>query len=854
MLVGPIHLASTWLGEPGGIGMVFGALVVLLILLAAALFISVRLVSRRRWSEDIREVVVTLEELRSGKTRRKAEVEAHSPLTIVADAVNRLGQDLQVRLGESASAGERLKLVMEAFKDSAIVTTDMDGDVRSFSSGAETMLGWSEDEVVAQPSALIFDDDAYKDFLPKLARRSLRERGISTRSTLKRKDGTTFPANLTVRALHGAKQASVGLLMVVQDVSQQARLENELRSSEERYRRLIEGLGDGVAIVREGRLLYVNPAFSGMCALPGTRLVGTPLRDRIATRDVLMVEERLARLEQRPGATDEMACTIVGSDEHTRADVRVHAAVVEYESGQAVLLLVHDETATRRIEQELRRNESQLDAVLEATADGILVLIDGAEGALTQMTNRAFLRMFALREQDVLGLPEGRLIALLRARGEGEATVAGLLASGSPAPRGEALRLGGPARTAAEAPTTPREVRVSLLPLAERGGRPIGRVLVCRDLTRQRESERKVQHHAEQLQLSKVLLERAYKELDGANRDLQARTEELDRLNQELRTLDEMRRKLLGNVSHELQAPLVAIRGYTEMTLKERLGPISEEQRKGLSLSLRNIDRLIALIDSITATPEAADLQLSRFPLRTLIEEAAEVVREKMQGKGIHFTLDMPANGVEVNADREKILRVFINLFSNAVKFNKQGGSIEVRVRPGESGYLTVEIVDTGVGIAAGEIDRIFDRRYRSGGAVEEAKGHGLGLAIVREILRQHGCRIEARSEVESWTRMTLTLPMVSEWPKTDGEDRDRTEEREREKNQEREENKNRERKKDPRKDPQKDREKKQEKDPEKDHTKEREEKDRAQSEGDDEPLVLPRRPRFRIIRRYDRR
>jgi signal transduction histidine kinase len=300
----------------------------------------------------------------------------------------------------------------------------------------------------------------------------------------------------------------------------------------------------------------------------------------------------------------------------------------------------------------------------------------------------------------------------------------------------------------------------------------------------------------------------------------------------------------LGNVSHELQAPLVAIRGYTEMTLKERLGPISEEQRKGLSLSLRNIDRLIALIDSITGTPEAADLQLSRFSLRTLIEEATEVVRDKMQGKGIHFMLDMPADGVEVHADREKILRVFINLFSNAIKFNKQGGSVEVRVRPGESGYLTAEIEDTGVGIAAGEIGRIFERRFRAGGAAEEAKGHGLGLAIVREILRQHGCSIEARSEIDSWTRMTLTLPMVSEWPGTDGEDRDRTEDREQKQEEEPE--------KKPEKKPEKNQTKKKERESEEEE--EARGQDRAQGEGDEEPPSLPRRPRFRIIRRYDRR
>jgi len=562
MFGGSIDLAAAWLGEADG-SVLVAALVVILVLLAAALVISVRIVSRRRWSEDTREVVVAIEDLRSGKTRQRLEIQPHSPMTLVADAVNRLAQDLQVRLGESTNTTERLQLVMDAFKDSAIITTDVDGDIRTFSSGAEHLLGWSEDEARSHPSSTLFDESAYKDFLPKLSQRTLREHGSVARTTLKRKDGTTFPANVTVRALHGARQESRGLLMVVQDVTPQVRLEDELRRSEDRYRRLVEGLSDGVAIVRAGRLLYVNPAFSGLCAMPGSRLIGTPLRDRIVTRDVLMMEERLNNLEQESGGTDEMSCTLVGADAGRRIDVRVHATTVGYEGGPASLLLVHDETATRRIEQELRRNESQLDAVIEATSDGILVLIDGPGRALTQMTNRAFLRTFALREQDVLGLPERRLIELLEERAGGAAKVGSLLAAGVPAPHGETIRLEG---------ATPKDLQVSVIPLADREGRRIGRVLVCRDLTRQRESERKLQDHAEQLQLSKVMLERAYAELDRANQDLHGRSEELDRLNRELRRLDEMRSQLLGNAAHELQAPLVAIRGYTEMTLKERLG------------------------------------------------------------------------------------------------------------------------------------------------------------------------------------------------------------------------------------------------------------------------------------------
>jgi PAS domain S-box-containing protein len=698
--------------------------------------------------------VVGLEDLRAGATHHRLEIQPHSPLTLVADAINRLAQDLQVRHGESATTSERLRMVMDAFGDSAIITTDVDGDIRTFSSGAENLLGWSEEEARSQPSSILFDETSYREFLPKLSRRALGEQGTHARTLLKRKDGTTFPANVSVRALHGGQQESRGLLMVVQDVTAQARLEDELRRSEDRYRRLVECLSDGVAIVRGGRLLFVNPAFSGLCALPGSRLVGTPLRDRIVTRDVLMVEERLGILEREAGGTDEMSCTLVDADEGRRVDVRIHARTVEYEGGPASLLLVHDETATRRIEQELRRNESQLDAVLEAASDGILVLIDGPGRAVTQMTNRAFLRTFALREQDVLGLPEGRLIALLDEHGRGAARVGRLLATGVPVPHGEAIRLAGPA---------PKDLQVSVIPLADREGRRIGRVLVCRDLTRQRESERKLQDHAEQLQLSKVMLERAYAELDQANQDLHGRSDELDRLNRELRRLDEMRSQLLGNAAHELQAPLVAIRGYTEMTLKERLGPITEEQRKGLTLSLKNIDRLIGMIDGMTVGPEVDELRPTIFHLRTLIEEASGLLRSRMEARGITFALDMPKEGPTIEADRDKIQQVLINLLSNAVKFNKQGGAIEVTVRPENAEQARIEVEDTGIGIAPEDLPRIFDRHYRAAGKPDDEDGQGLGLAIVQEILSRHGCSIEAHSEPGRWTRISFTLPLASE-------------------------------------------------------------------------------------------
>src|SRR4029077_17750084 len=114
-------------------------------------------------------------------------------------------------------------------------------------------------------------------------------------------------------------------------------------------------------------------------------------------------------------------------------------------------------------------------------------------------------------------------------------------------------------------------------------------------------------------------LEAAHAELRRAHDDLLGRRVEADKLNAELRTLDGMKSDLLANVSHELQTPLVSIRGYTEMILKGRLGAINDEQRKGLSLSLKNIDRLIAMIDNLLAFARAdrgsASMNVTTFPL-----------------------------------------------------------------------------------------------------------------------------------------------------------------------------------------------------------------------------------------------
>jgi PAS domain-containing protein len=140
----------------GGIGL----------LLLVALLFALMLLSRRQQGREIRDLVVTLEELRSGQTRRRAAVDSRSSLAVVADAMNRLAEDLSGRWAGAERAREQYHAFLEAARDYGVVSVDMDWDIRGFSEGAGELLGWTEEEVLGRPASLLFEEAAWKELLP----------------------------------------------------------------------------------------------------------------------------------------------------------------------------------------------------------------------------------------------------------------------------------------------------------------------------------------------------------------------------------------------------------------------------------------------------------------------------------------------------------------------------------------------------------------------------------------------------------------------------------------------------------------------------------------------------------------
>ncbi|MFA4985765.1 MAG: GAF domain-containing protein, partial [Candidatus Brocadiia bacterium] len=226
---------------------------------------------------------------------------------------------------------------------------------------------------------------------------------------------------------------------------------------------------------------------------------------------------------------------------------------------------------------------------------------------------------------------------------------------------------------------------------------------------------------------------------------------ELRSVNMELQTLDEMKSNLLANVSHELRTPLVSVRGYIEMTLGGFLGEVSERQSKGLRVALRNVDRLVALIENLLnfARMERGDekLQLTRFVLADLVAEIAAGFDPVLRDRGINLIVEIPGS-MELFADREKILRLLTNLLDNAAKFTPKQGNISVSAGLDDRGtHTSIEVGDSGPGIPPDERERIFERFYQVDSAsTRRFGGTGIGLSICRDIVRMHGGDITALS------------------------------------------------------------------------------------------------------------
>ncbi|HEY0581082.1 MAG TPA: response regulator, partial [Chloroflexota bacterium] len=239
-----------------------------------------------------------------------------------------------------------------------------------------------------------------------------------------------------------------------------------------------------------------------------------------------------------------------------------------------------------------------------------------------------------------------------------------------------------------------------------------------------------------------------------------------------LREADRLKDEFMAVVSHELRTPLTAISGYSDILLRKLSGPLNERQERQVVGVRDAARRLLSLINDLLDVSKleagTLDLRLGALDPQQVIARAANSLRVIASTKGVTIEVRESSEPLPaVRADDERLQQILTNLLMNSIKFTPQGGSIwiDVRIEVGDSGPEVVfRVEDTGVGLAPGQVARVWERFYQAeSSSTRRFGGAGLGLSIVRRLVELHGGRVEANSKgVDRGSTFVVHMPMAA--------------------------------------------------------------------------------------------
>lgn len=232
----------------------------------------------------------------------------------------------------------------------------------------------------------------------------------------------------------------------------------------------------------------------------------------------------------------------------------------------------------------------------------------------------------------------------------------------------------------------------------------------------------------------------------------------------DIRRLEKMRSDFVANVSHELRTPITSIKGFTETLLE---GAMQDEEtcRNFLQIISDESERLYRMIRDILDLSKIEQrripLHLSKVQLQDLISSAVAIMNDQAQRKELTITLPSPQPDIWLMTDKDCLQQIMLNLLTNAIAYTPEGGSINIKTHADHQN-ITIQVIDTGIGIPEKDLGRIFERFYRVDKArSRDSGGTGLGLAIVKHLVENLHGYISVESKEGRGTTFTVTLPLA---------------------------------------------------------------------------------------------
>jgi two-component system sensor histidine kinase BaeS len=248
----------------------------------------------------------------------------------------------------------------------------------------------------------------------------------------------------------------------------------------------------------------------------------------------------------------------------------------------------------------------------------------------------------------------------------------------------------------------------------------------------------------------------------SSTREVRDLVEAVNHLARSLGEQESLRKRLTSDVAHELRTPITTLRSHLE-ALIEGVWEAGLDRLKGLHEETLRLGRLVEDLSTLSRYDrEAMELKMAALELGELAGAVVALWQEPFRRKGVSLLLAAgPAEaGARVRGDREKLTQVLTNLLDNALNFTPPGGRVEVRLRRRSDG-AELAVADTGAGIPAEDLPHIFERFYRADPSrARDTGGFGIGLSIVREIVRAHGGQVEADSAPGRGSEFRIILPL----------------------------------------------------------------------------------------------
>ncbi len=311
----------------------------------------------------------------------------------------------------------------------------------------------------------------------------------------------------------------------------------------------------------------------------------------------------------------------------------------------------------------------------------------------------------------------------------------------------------------------PVDISLTISQLKDEANNIIGTVGISKNITEEKRLRKELEE--KNMELEKVNESLEQKVLE--------RTRALEESNKELKKASEMKDRFIANASHELRTPLNSIIGFSEILLEKSFGEINEKQERYISNVLKSGMHLLHLVNNVLDLAKIesgkSDLDYDNFQLKGLVDEIFSALGTIAKKKGLKLINDIPTD-INISADRIKLTQIFYNLFSNAIKFTDEGGKAGIRLEkvrgdksltwaPAGEEFLKMSIWDTGMGISADDLNRVF-YEFEQADTSKATEGSGLGLPLTRKLVELHSGHIDVESRLGEGSTFNVYLPSTT--------------------------------------------------------------------------------------------